>query len=193
MLKAFQMSSKRIGTHRSAPLPPSPSPGPLYILRHILTRCVCSGSFHADEALAVYLLRLTPTYKNAPVTRSRNSDILSQCDIVVDVEGKYDGVKYFDHHQRGFEHVFSDKFGTKLSSAGLIYKYVHRPPPPWVLCLCFCGSSSSSRQRADGRHFGKDIIAQRLGWSNDDPNVQLLYDRLYQVQQSHPYAPCHSF
>ena len=31
------------------------------------------------------------------------------------------------------------------------------------------------------RHFGKDIIAQRLGWSKDNPNIQLLFDRLYQV------------
>jgi len=154
---------------------------------------VCSGSFHADEALAVYLLRLTPTYKNAPVTRSRNSDILSQCDIVVDVEGKYDGVKYFDHHQRGFEHVFSDKFGTKLSSAGLIYKYVHRPPHS-IPGFCACAFVVVVVDKgADERHFGKDIIAQRLGWSNDDPNVQLLYDRLYQVQQSHPHTPYHIF
>jgi hypothetical protein len=81
-----------------------------------------SGSFHADEALAVYLLRLTPAFKQAPVTRSRNSEVLQQCDIIVDVEGKYDGTKHFDHHQRGFDHVFSEKFHTKLSSAGLIYK-----------------------------------------------------------------------
>lgn len=73
----------------------------------------------------MYLLRLTPAYKGAPVTRSRNSEILSQCDIIVDVEGKYDEEKYFDHHQRGFDHVFSEKFNTKLSSAGLIYKYPH--------------------------------------------------------------------
>ena len=31
------------------------------------------------------------------------------------------------------------------------------------------------------RHFGKDIIAQRLGWSKDDPQVELLFNRIYQV------------
>jgi len=76
----------------------------------------------------VYLLRLTPTFKNAKVTRSRNSAVLLECDIIVDVEGKYDGTKHFDHHQRGFEHVFSEKFNTKLSSAGLIYKYLSTTP-----------------------------------------------------------------
>jgi uncharacterized UPF0160 family protein len=47
------------------------------------------------------------------------------------VEGKYDGDKYFDHHQRGFDHVFSEKFKTKLSSAGLIYKYPSPSPFPF--------------------------------------------------------------
>jgi Uncharacterised protein family (UPF0160) len=129
----------------------------------------------------VYLLRLTPAYKHASVTRSRNSEILSQCDIIVDVEGKYDGNKYFDHHQRGFEHVFSDKFNTKLSSAGLIYKYPS-PKSRFMPSVCYV-------DRADLRHFGKEIIAQRLGWSKDDPNVQLLYDRLYQVLMSPSTVP----
>jgi len=31
------------------------------------------------------------------------------------------------------------------------------------------------------RHFGKDIIAQRLAWSKDDPRVEFLLDRVYQV------------
>jgi len=37
-----------------------------------------------------------------------------------------------------------------------------------------------------GRHFGKDIIAQRLGWSKDDPQVELLFNRLYQVDSLMP-------
>ena len=48
-------------------------------------------------------------------------------DIVVDVGGVYSPEKHrYDHHQRGFTEVFGhggfDK--TKLSSAGLVYKYV---------------------------------------------------------------------
>jgi len=50
---------------------------------------------------------------------------LSTCDIVVDVGAVYDeNLKRFDHHQRGFEEVFGHGFQTKLSSAGLIYKFV---------------------------------------------------------------------
>ena len=36
-----------------------------------------SGAFQADEALGVHLLRLLPAYKNAPVTRSRDSEKLA--------------------------------------------------------------------------------------------------------------------
>jgi len=50
---------------------------------------------------------------------------LGTCDIVVDVGAVYDeSLKRFDHHQRGFDEVFGHGFQTKLSSAGLIYKYV---------------------------------------------------------------------
>ncbi|OLL25440.1 UPF0160 protein [Neolecta irregularis DAH-3] len=82
-----------------------------------------SGTFHADEALAIYLLRLLPKYKHSTLLRSRDPALLETCDLVVDVGGKYDRVKWFDHHQRGFEETFSPGKTTKLSSAGLVYKH----------------------------------------------------------------------
>lgn len=88
--------------------------------------CTHSGSFHADEALAVYMLRLLPEYKDAKVVRSRTPTDWEESDIVVDVSGKYDGVKYFDHHQREFMETFNENFKTKLSSAGLVYKHFGR-------------------------------------------------------------------
>ena len=55
--------------------------------------------------------------------RTRDPAILDTCDIVVDVGGVYDEkIQRFDHHQRGFTEVFGHGFGTKLSSAGLVYK-----------------------------------------------------------------------
>ena len=82
-----------------------------------------SGTFHADEALATYLLRLLPTYANADVVRSRDPKVLDECTIVVDVGGVYDNDKLrYDHHQRGFDENFGMGFVTKLSSAGLVYK-----------------------------------------------------------------------
>lgn len=57
--------------------------------------------------------------------RTRDSAILDTCDIVVDVGAVFDEAKQrFDHHQRGFSEVFGHGFETKLSSAGLIYKYI---------------------------------------------------------------------
>ncbi|KAF9076337.1 metal-dependent protein hydrolase [Rhodocollybia butyracea] len=110
-----------------------------------------NGTFHCDEALAVYLLRKTATYRNSEVKRSRDPAVLDTCDIVVDVGAVYDESKQrFDHHQRGFEEVFGWGFSTKLSSAGLIYK-----------------------------HFGKEIISNHTQLPVEHPNVQTLWLKLY--------------
>jgi uncharacterized UPF0160 family protein len=84
-----------------------------------------NGTFHCDEALAVYLLRQTHTYRDAYLKRSRDPKVLDTCDIVVDVGAVYDtDSNRFDHHQRGFNEFFGHGFQTKLSSAGLVYKFV---------------------------------------------------------------------
>ncbi|CAI5758933.1 unnamed protein product [Candida verbasci] len=111
--------------------------------------CTHSGSFHADESLAVYLLKLLPKFQEAELIRSRKPEDWEHSDIVVDVSGKYDGIKYFDHHQCEFDTTFSENYNTKLSSAGLIYK-----------------------------HFGKDIIKQVLQIEDED-KVNLLYEKIY--------------
>lgn len=82
------------------------------------------GTFHCDEALAVYLLRQTAEYKDAPVLRTRDQETLKTADVVVDVGGVFDASKaQYDHHQRGFEEHFSPAHTvTKLSSAGLVYR-----------------------------------------------------------------------
>lgn len=72
-------------------------------------------------------------------------------DMLVDVGGEYDPSRLrFDHHQRGFEETFSEKYShIKLSSAGLIY-----------------------------RHFGKQVISKITGLT-DEKKVERLYQRLY--------------
>jgi len=114
--------------------------------------CTHSGSFHADESLAVYMLRLLPQYAEAKLVRSRNPQDWEESDIVVDVSGKYDQIKFFDHHQREFNTTFSENYNTKLSSAGLVYK-----------------------------HFGKEIIQQvlKLDEEKDGKNIDLLYNKVY--------------
>ncbi|OBZ78890.1 hypothetical protein A0H81_01168 [Grifola frondosa] len=110
-----------------------------------------NGTFHCDEALAVFLLKKTNAYATADLKRTRDPAILDTCSIVVDVGGVYDESKQrFDHHQRGFTEVFGYGFKTKLSSAGLVYK-----------------------------HFGKDIIAGRLQLLLDDAKVDTLWLKMY--------------
>ncbi len=56
--------------------------------------------FHADDVCAVTCLSLL--YGNKiKVTRTRDPQKIERGDIVLDVGGKYDGVKFFDHHQVG--------------------------------------------------------------------------------------------
>lgn len=114
--------------------------------------CTHSGSFHADETLAVYMLRLLPEYKDATVVRSRKPEDWDASDIVVDVSAQYDGVKFFDHHQREFQETFSSEYKTKLSSAGLVYK-----------------------------HFGKDIINAIIKGKTElnEADSETLYQRVY--------------
>ncbi|KAL2866668.1 MYG1 family protein [Aspergillus lucknowensis] len=109
-----------------------------------------NGHFHADEALAVYLLRLLPAYSHSPLIRTRDPALLATCHTVVDVGGEYDAPRNrYDHHQRTFNTTFPG-FATKLSSAGLVYM-----------------------------HFGKSIIAQHAALPEEHDNVSLLYKKLY--------------
>jgi len=81
--------------------------------------------FHCDEVLALKMLTsYTKDYKNAKIIRSREKEVIDKCDVVVDVGGQFDPKRNrYDHHQRGFNETFTDKYTIKLSSAGLIYKY----------------------------------------------------------------------
>lgn len=66
----------------------------------------------------------TKEFRNANIIRSRDPNILSNADIIVDVGAEFDiKTKKFDHHQSTFNEQFSKDFQTKLSSAGLVYKY----------------------------------------------------------------------
>ncbi|NXQ10903.1 MYG1 protein, partial [Peucedramus taeniatus] len=95
--------------------------------------------------------------QDAEIVRTRDPQRLAGCDVLVDVGGEYDpGRHRYDHHQRSFSESMRslrpDKpWGTKLSSAGLVY----------------C-------------HFGAEILAGLLGQPEDGPVVTALYDKLYE-------------
>ncbi|KAI6092155.1 metal-dependent protein hydrolase [Hypoxylon rubiginosum] len=110
-----------------------------------------NGHFHADEALAVYMLRLLPTYFGSSLVRTRDPAVLETCHTVVDVGGEYDASRHrYDHHQRTFSTTFPGR-PTKLSSAGLVFL-----------------------------HFGRAIVAQRLNKAEDSDEVGILWNKLYE-------------
>ncbi|XP_040278319.1 MYG1 exonuclease-like [Bufo bufo] len=96
-------------------------------------------------------------YQDAEIVRTRDPQLLSQCDVVVDVGGEYDPSRNrYDHHQRSFcetmNSLYPDKpWVTKLSSAGLVYA-----------------------------HFGTQILATLLGTDEEDPIIPVLYDKMYE-------------
>lgn len=116
------------------------------------------GTFHADEALACYMLQHhTAQYRDASITRTRDPSLIAEADIVVDVGAEYDPqVSRFDHHHRGFTTTFAEdgrRSRTKLSSAGLVYK-----------------------------HFGEEVVSHILeqsGIQTSSSEQQLLYLKIY--------------
>ena len=79
------------------------------------------GSFHADEIVAISLLKQLPTYSSATIRRSRSPEVWQQCQILVDVGGVYNPDRHhYDHHQRDFQQTYPGS-SILLSSAGLIY------------------------------------------------------------------------
>ncbi|KAI5084057.1 hypothetical protein GOP47_0000226 [Adiantum capillus-veneris] len=110
-----------------------------------------NGTFHCDEALGCYIIRLTDKFAGAEIVRSRDQSVLDNMDAVLDVGGVFDLEKdRFDHHQRGFDQTFGRGFVTKLSSAGLVYKY-----------------------------YGPEIIAKELSLHVKHPDVDRVYIALY--------------
>jgi len=116
-----------------------------------------SGTFQADEAMGVWMLRQTSDYRNAKVVRSRDLEVLDKLDIVIDVGGVYDHSKLrYDHHQRDYNEKFTPKLKkpndercTKLSASGLVY-----------------------------RHYGKDVIRAYYP-SLSETDLELAYQKIY--------------
>jgi len=71
-------------------------------------------SMHADEVAAVALLKIFTDDEIEVVRVDHNTDDFSEYDMVIDIGRRFDGVKYFDHHQ----------YRGGKSSAGLIWDYL---------------------------------------------------------------------
>lgn len=70
--------------------------------------------FHADEVTAIALLRLFTDDEIIVHRIDHDTEDFTPYDMVIDISKKFDGDKYFDHHQ--------NKGGK--SSAGLIWEYL---------------------------------------------------------------------
>lgn len=79
-----------------------------------------NGIFHADEIIACIMIKLVFGEENVSILRTRDEKKFADADFVVDVGRKYDGVKFFDHHQRIDE---SRPNGWPFASAGLVLRY----------------------------------------------------------------------
>lgn len=102
-------------------------------------------------------------FPDAKIVRSRDENVLKDCDIVVDVGGQYDKSRnLFDHHQKSFEHTFSslrpeypNYNKVRLSSAGLVYT-----------------------------HFGEEVIREILknkcNMTVDNNLLGKIYEKVYQ-------------
>lgn len=116
-----------------------------------------NGTFHCDEVLACFFLRQLPEYKDSNIIRTRDPAQLSECDVIVDVGGEFDPKRHrYDHHQRSFSETFHSlrpekPWVTKLSSAGLVYL-----------------------------HFGRQLLAQLTQLKENDRQLEVLYDKLYE-------------
>jgi len=78
-----------------------------------------SNSMHCDEITACTLLAIFKPADYKIIRIPHQADIPEDADYVIDIGRKYDGIKYFDHHQRDKEDPM-----FKYSSAGLIWEYL---------------------------------------------------------------------
>ncbi len=133
---------------------PLPHDRPVRIVTH-------SGSFHADELLAVATLQIFLEREglSAVVVRSRDQKVIDGGDIVCDVGGVLDASSgRFDHHQR--EGV-GERDGIPYSSFGLIWKH-------FGLELC------------DGNIFSWNAIEQKIAYPVDAGDNGLnLYEPVF--------------
>ena len=78
-----------------------------------------NGIFHADDVFSIAALK--HVFPSLNLVRSRDPDVITKADIVVDVGGIYDApTGRFDHHQRGGAGAREN--GIPYSSFGLIWR-----------------------------------------------------------------------
>ena len=80
-----------------------------------LVICTHDGRFHADELLAIAIIRESKLFNSITVNRSRDQHAWSQADVLVDVGGKNSP---YDHHHAGSKRHPN---GVPYASCGLVF------------------------------------------------------------------------
>lgn len=94
-----------------------------------------NGDFHSDELLAVAALRIHYGREQCDIVRTRDPEVVTSGDVVVDVGYVYDPeTKRFDHHQK--EGAGAHNNGIPYSSFGLVWKHYGE---------AICGDAESAR------------------------------------------------
>lgn len=90
-----------------------------YVYRHLGWRCFIIGThnkfFHSDDVVACAMLCLLHEKRKIEIVRTRDEQILQECNICVDIGGGA-----FDHHMPDFNKVRENKI--PYASAGLVWK-----------------------------------------------------------------------
>lgn len=99
------------------------------------------------------------------------------------VGGVYDEAACrFDHHQRGFEHVFGHGYNTKLSSAGLVYKVNQGCGLRAARLNAVRTCCSMLPYPMHLQHYGKQVVASILGLPMDHPDMDTVYLQVWATQ-----------
>jgi len=77
-----------------------------------------NGTFHGDDTFAVAIIKMA--FGEVEVIRTRDETKINIADFVLDVGGKYDNEKFFDHHQS--DRAGSRENGFPYASAGLVWR-----------------------------------------------------------------------
>lgn len=84
-----------------------------------------NGEFHADDVFAVAALKIFLGNKEVEIIRTRDADLISEADFVVDVGRIHDeSTKRFDHHQAGG--AGKRENGIPYASFGLVWRVYGR-------------------------------------------------------------------
>ncbi len=174
--RSFKMSTNNVNTNLRNPHKRMKTTSSSSLSFPISTKTIAThnGTFQADEALGVWLLRQTSEYYQSKVIRTRDESVYSKADIVIDVGGVYEHpMKKYDHHQRDYDERFDDKVDLVVESTSatdtntntLVEKKIPRITKLSASGLVY-------------RHYGKEVI-QNIYPTLSNKDLDLVYTKMY--------------